>query len=68
MQGAGDGTSKYSGKVGTDDSGRVDAAYRVLADHLRIISAAAASYCAKHFKHLLENDFYFIFGHEHMKI
>lgn len=54
MQGAGDGTAKYSGRVGIEDDGQVDAAYRMIADHLRTISAVT-SYCAEHGKRILEN-------------
>lgn len=45
--GAGDGIVKYSGKVGNEDNNRVDAAYRVVANHLRSI-AATTSYCAEY--------------------
>lgn len=51
MQGAGDKDANYSGKFGDDDIGGVDTAYRVIADHLRMV-LAVASYCAQNGKRM----------------
>ena len=42
MQLAGAGIQPYSGKVGSDDVGKVDMEYRVVADHIRTLSFAIA--------------------------
>ena len=44
MQGVGDGVDHYYGKVSNDDTYQVDTTYRLLADHLRMISISTIYY------------------------
>ena len=39
------GLRPYSGKVGADDTDRVDMAYRVVADHIRTLTIAISDGC-----------------------